>query len=104
MQEHYSQEDNNEITLADTQPLMNTYPFEKVLIDSRYFSGKYRVDSLQGDLMNIGFYKGREPDLCKGEYTEWKYDDEVHNVYVIDRYTLFVKGLHIELFLVQIQR
>lgn len=104
MQEHYPQEDNEHLSLAGNHPLMNTYPYEKVLIDSRYFTGKYRVDSLQGDLMNIGFYKGQEPDIYKGELVEWSYYDDTHNVYVVDKVVLFVKGLEIMLFIVQLQQ
>lgn len=103
MQQHFDAEDNEFLRLKDTQPLMNTLPFDKVLIDSRYFNGKYRVDSLQGDLMNIAFHEGSGPDLYKGEYTEWSFHDDVQQVYVIDSYKLFVKGLNVQLFLVQIQ-
>jgi len=103
MQKHFDVDDNQYLRLKETQPVMNTLPFSKVLVDSRYFTGKYRVDTLQGDLMNIAFYENEVPDLYKGEYTDWVFHDDVQKVYVIDSYKLFVKGINVHLFLVQIQ-
>jgi len=103
MQEHFDHEDNQDITLMGIHPLMNTYPFDKTFIDARYFKGKHKVDSLQGDMMNIGFIEGNEPDLYKGEVTEWIAFDDVHEVYVVDKYKLFVKGIHVVVFLVQLR-
>lgn len=104
MNEHYEQQDNSNITLTGINPLMNTYAFDKTLVNAKYFKGKYKVDSFQGDMMNIGFIEGNEPDLYSGEFTEWKAFEEVSTVYVVDKYKLFVKGLHVVIFLVQLQR
>lgn len=104
MKEHYDVEETQNITFGGNKPLMSTYPFEKVLADARYFKGKYKIDSLQGDMMNIAFYQGEEPELYKGEVTTWTYYDESLQVKIVDKYTLFVKGLNITYFLVQIQR
>ncbi|SJZ36404.1 Phage terminase, large subunit GpA [Pantoea eucalypti] len=87
--------------LLIVKPLMNTYAFDKVLLNPKYFTGKHSVDSFQGDCMNIGFYEGQEPALYAGEMAEWSFYDDVSEVRIIDKYTLFVKGINVVIFLVQ---
>ncbi|MDI3365977.1 hypothetical protein [Pantoea sp. V108_6] len=103
IEKHYDLEEVDHVLFGDVKPLMNTYAFDKVLLNSKYFTGKNAVDSFQGDCMNIRFYKGQEPDLYTGEKAEWKYYDDVSVVKIIDKYTLFVKGINVVVFLVQLQ-
>jgi len=103
MEEHYDLEQAEHILFGNVKPLMNTYAFDKVLLNSKYFTGKHSVDSFQGDCMNIGFYQGQEPDLYAGEMAEWSFYDDVLVVKIIDKYTLFVKGINVVIFLVQQQ-
>ncbi|WNK56709.1 hypothetical protein RM151_11435 [Pantoea agglomerans] len=103
IEEHYDLEEAEHILFGGVKPLMNTYAFDKVLLNSKYFSGKNTVDSFQGDCMNIGFYERQEPDLYTGEMTEWKFHDDISAVKIIDKYKLFVKGINVVIFLVQLQ-
>jgi hypothetical protein len=103
IEEHYDLDDAEHILFGDVKPLMNTYAFDKVLLNPKYFSGKHTVDSFQGHCMNIGFYEGHEPDLYAGEMAEWKFHDDVSVVKIIDKYKLFVKGINVVIFLVQLQ-
>ncbi|MGC0802084.1 hypothetical protein WKH16_03440 [Pantoea agglomerans] len=104
IEEHYDLEEAEHILFGDVKPLMNTYAFDKVLLNSKYFTGKNAFDSFQGDCMNIGFYEGQEPDLYAGEVAEWKYYDDVSSVRIIDKYILFVKGINVVVFLVQLYK
>lgn len=102
LEEHYDLESAENITLAGAKPLMNTYAVDKTLFNPKYFQCKYPIDSFQGDCMNIAFYQGQQPDIYPGELIEWKFYDESSIVKVVDTFTLFVKGLHIVYFIVQI--
>lgn len=103
IEEHYDLEDAEYISFSGLKPLMNTYAFDKTLLNPKYFTGKNSVDSFQGHCMNIGFYEGQEPDLYTGEMTEWKFHDDISAVKIIDKYKLFVKGINVVIFLVQQQ-
>ena len=103
IEEHYDLEDAEYISFAAVKPLMNTYAFDKKLLNPKYFTGKNSIDSFQGDCMNIGFYEGHEPDLYTGEMTEWKFHYDISVVKIIDKYKLFVKGINVVIFLVQLQ-
>ncbi|WP_287060565.1 hypothetical protein [Pantoea sp.] len=54
--------------------------------------------------MNIGFYEGQEPDLHAGENADWLFYDDFSVVKVIDKYTLFVKGINVVIFLLQLYK
>lgn len=103
MIEHYDLEETQNITLAGVIPLMNNYSYESALLPARYFTGKHAVNPLGGKVMNIAFYEGQEPDLYKGETVEWIFYDDEHQVRIIDKATLFVKGLNLVMFLVQLK-
>lgn len=100
MEEHFDIEDTQQITLNDVKPFMNSYPFETVLLNPKYFFNGIKG---QGKAMNIAFDTMNDPQLQEGEEYVWKFYEDECSVLVIDRAELFVKGLHVVLYVVQLQ-
>jgi hypothetical protein len=104
MEEHYDAEDTETITLAGSQPMMNTYSYHTALMAPEFFKGKVKIDPLGGNAMNIAFYDKQEPELFEGQITEWCLDDLIYEVRVIRRTRFFIKGVWIVLFVVQLKK
>lgn len=102
MQQPYDEETTNNIKLNDHEVLMCNIPFNKSLLDAKYFKD-HGLDVMGFDCMNIAFRDDGVPVLSKGDQTEWQYYDEKYKVQVIDSYKLFVKGIKVHLFLVQLK-
>lgn len=102
MQQPYNEEITKNIRLNGCDVLMCNIPFNQSLIDTKYYTG-YGLDVMGYDLMNVGFYdlQDRYPLLEKGDIADWQYFDETYKVQIIDSYKLFVKGINIQLYLVQ---
>lgn len=103
MQEHFSEEVTENITLDGYEVLMCNRPFNQAFIDSKYFKD-YGVDVMGHDFMNIAFMGDDMPVLNRGDVVNWQYYDDVYEVQVIDVYKLFVKGLDIQYYLVQLKQ
>ncbi len=103
MQEHFSVEVTENIKLACKDVLMCNKPFNQAFIDSKYFKD-YGVDVMGHDFMNIAFMQVNDPVLNRGDIVDWQYYDDVYQVQVIDVYKLFVKGLDIQYYLVQLKQ
>lgn len=102
MQQPYDEETTNNIKLNDHEVLMCNIPFNQSLLDAKYFKD-YGLDVMGFDCMNIAFRDDGVPVLSNGEQAEWQYYDEKYKVQVIDSYKLFVKGIKVHLFLVQLK-
>lgn len=100
MKEHFDIEDTQEIRLNDTRPFVNSYPYETVLLNPKYFFNGIKG---QGKAMNIAFNTTNDPLLEVHEEYVWQFYDEENIVRVIDKTELFVKGLHVVLYVVQLQ-
>lgn len=103
MQQHFSEDVTENITLDGHEVLMCNIPFNQAFIDSKYFNG-YGVDVMGHDFMNIAFMDDKMAVLNRGDIVNWQYYDDVYEVQVIDVYKLFVKGLNIQYYLVQLKQ
>ncbi|MBD1404673.1 hypothetical protein N4Q63_16035 [Leclercia adecarboxylata] len=103
MQQHFSEDVTENITLDGHEVLMCNIPFSQAFIDSKYFNG-YGVDVMGHNFMNIAFMDVKMPVLNRGDIVNWQYYDDVYEVQVIDVYKLFVKGLNIQYYLVQLKQ
>lgn len=103
MQEHFNEEVTENITLDGHDVLMCNRPFNQAFIDSKYFNG-YGVDVMGHEFMNIAFMDDNMPVLNRTDIVSWQYYDDVYEVQVIDVYKLFVKGLNIQYYLVQLKQ
>jgi len=103
MEEHYTQEETEDITLADKQPLMNSYQYHYSTMLPEFFKGKNAINSRAGMVMNIAFMEGTEPQLKEGQFSTWKqYDDECP-CRIIRRKRIFIKGVNVVLLVVQLK-
>lgn len=102
MQQPYDEETTKNIKLNAHEVLMCNIPFNQSLLDAKYFKD-YGLDVMGFDCMNIAFRDDGVPVLSKGDQAEWQYYDEKYKVQVIDSYKLFVKGIKVHLFLVQLK-
>jgi len=102
VQQPYDEETTNNIKLNDHEVLMCNIPFSQSLLDAKYFKG-FGLDVMGYDCMNIAFTDDKVPVLKKGDTAEWHYYEENYKVQVIDTYKLFVKGIKVHLFLVQLK-
>ncbi|UGB02225.1 hypothetical protein LRS40_21680 [Leclercia sp. G3L] len=103
MQEHFSVEVTENIKLACKDVLMCNKPFNQAFINTKYFND-YGLDVMGNDCMNIAFMQVNDPVLNRGDIVDWQYYDDVYQVQVIDVYKLFVKGLDIQYYLVQLKQ
>lgn len=103
MQHHFSEDVTENITLDGYEVLMCNIPFNQAFINSKYFKD-YGVDVMGHDFMNIAFMDDKMPVLNRGDIVNWQYYDDVYEVQVIDVYKLFVKGLNIQYYLVQLKQ
>lgn len=104
MEEHYTQEEtNNDITLDGVHPLMNSYQYHFSQMAPEFFQGKVCINSNAGMVMNIAFSDGSEPDLKEGQFAMWNHFDVDYPCRVIRRKRIFIKGVYVVLFVVQLK-
>lgn len=103
MEEHYTQEESEDITLEGIQPLMNSLKFHFAQMAPEFFQGKVKINSKAGMVMNIAFRDGAEPDLKEGQFSTWKYFDDEYPCRIIRRKRIFIKGVFVVLFVIQLK-
>lgn len=103
MEEHYTQEDMQYITMESTKPLMNSFKYHFALMDGEFFKGKVKINNNAGMVMNIAFRDGEEPDLEEGQFSTWTYDGEEESCRVIRKKRFYIKGVYVVLFVVQLK-
>jgi hypothetical protein len=103
MEEHYTQEDTQDIALEGVQPLMNSLQYHFAQMAPEFFTGKVHINSHAGMVMNVAFRDGAEPTLSEGQFSTWKYFDDEYPCRVIRRKRIFIKGVFVVLFVVQLK-
>jgi hypothetical protein len=100
MKEHYDQFTTENILLNSEKPLMNSLPFETALLNPKYFT---QIDFTEGQAMNIAFTESADPNLTINDDYEWHFFEDVSTVKIIDRKKIFIQGINVVLYLVQLR-
>lgn len=88
-EQHYG-EMTHYIELDGSTPLANSMPLSVMFLGKKQKKGLKKTDVKFESYMNVCFEK--EQNLAIGSTLEWKLNDEIMSVYLIDSTKLFVKG------------
>ncbi len=103
MEKHYTQEENEDLALGDVQPLMNSYMYHYSDMAPEFHTGEHAVNPNAGMCMNIAFMDGSEPTLKLGQFSVWKRYDEEWPCRILRKRKVFIKGVWVQLFVVQLK-
>lgn len=88
-EQHYG-EMTHYIQLDGSIPLANSMPLSVMFLGKKQKKGLKKTDIKFESFMNICYEK--EQPLVDGSTYEWKLNDQIMSVYLIDSTKLFVKG------------
>lgn len=103
-EQHYTQEENQDLALAGVEPLMNSYMYHLSEMAPEFHTGEHKVNPNAGMCMNIAFMDGTEPaDLKPGQFSTWTRHDEKWPCRVLRKRKVFIKGVWVQLFVIQLK-
>lgn len=101
MENQFTQEQIDDITLGGVKPLTNSFSYHHSRMGGEFFTGKVKVNKNLGLLMDISFVDGTEPTLKDGDFTMWIQEGIEWDCRIIRKRKVFIKGVWVVCMIIQ---